>query len=244
MTLLAAPPADLLDENAALFLDFDGTLVELAETPDGITVAETLPALLRALSERLGGRLAIVSGRAIGNLQSHVDCAGIAVSGSHGVELRWADGSAVPMPAVDLTHVRAAVERFAGDVPGLVVEEKPAGIAIHYRQAPEEAEHVERFMSDLAKQAGMTLQHGKLVAELRPTGADKGVAVRAFMAEAPFRGARPIFIGDDVTDEHGFEAVAALGGAGILVGPQRDTAALYQLEDVAHVAAWLEGAAR
>lgn len=218
--------------------------MELAETPDAIVVGEALPALLRTLSYRLGGRIAIVSGRAVSDLERHLDCAGIAVSGSHGVELRM-PGVSVPVMAasVDLDHVRAAVERFAGDVPGLVVEEKPAGIAVHYRQAPEEADNVERFMSDLSVQAGMALQRGKMVAELRPAGIDKGAAVRALMAGAPFAGARPLFIGDDVTDEHGFEAAAASGGAGILVGPPRATAASYRLDDVSAVAAWLEGAA-
>lgn len=244
MTMLAPPPADLL-QDAALFLDFDGTLVELAETPDAIVVRDALPELLQRLSRRLEGRLAIVSGRAVGDLERHIACGEIAVSGSHGVELRLA-GVATPVLAatVDLDHMRAAVERFAGDVPGLIVEEKPAGIAVHYRQAPDEADNVERFMSDLAVQSGMALQRGKMVAELRPQGVDKGAAVRALMAEAPFAAARPIFIGDDVTDEHGFEAVAAMGGAGILVGPQRETAAAYRLEDVNAVAAWLEEAAR
>lgn len=242
--MLAPPPEGLL-EGAALFLDFDGTLVELADTPDSIVVEDDLPELLARLSRRLDGRLAIVSGRAVGDLERYLDCGGIAVSGSHGVELRMAGGGAPTMAAsVDLDHVRAAVERFAGDVPGLVVEEKPAGIAVHYRQAPKEADNVERFMSDLAVQTGMALQHGKMVAELRPSGIDKGVAVRALMAEAPFAGARPIFIGDDVTDEHGFEAVKASGGHGILVGPARETAAAYRLGDARAVAAWLREAAR
>lgn len=239
-----APPASLL-EGAALFLDFDGTLVELAETPDSISVSPGLEPLLRRLSQRLGGRLAIVSGRAIADLERHLDCSGVAVSGSHGLELRLSGGVHIPLAGpVDLGEIRAKIERFAAQAPGLLVEVKPASVALHYRQAPEEAERVERFMAALAYKSGLALQPGKMVFELRPRGADKGDAVRAFMAEPEFGGARPLFVGDDLTDEDAFEAAAAMGGAGILVGPPRATAAEFRLADVAAVAEWLEQAAR
>jgi len=239
-----APPVSLL-EGAALFLDFDGTLVELAETPGAISVSPGLVPLLRRLSERLSGRLAIVSGRAIADLERHLDCSGVAVSGSHGLELRLAGGAHIPLAGpVDLGEVRGKIERFAAQAPGLLVEVKPASVALHYRQAPGEAERVERFMAALAHKSGLALQPGKMVFELRPRGADKGDAVRAFMAEPEFGGARPLFVGDDLTDEDAFEAAAAMGGAGILVGPPRATAAEFRLADVRAVAAWLEQAAR
>lgn len=239
---MLAPPASLLD-GAALFLDFDGTLVELAETPGAIHVASGLPALLRRLSDRLGGRVAIISGRAIGDLERHMDCAGIAVSGSHGLELRLRDGEHIPLSGhVDLTEVRARIEGFAKGVPGLIVEQKPASIALHYRKAPDEAERVGEFMSRLARANRLAVQAGKMVVELRPNGADKGDALRAFMAEPDFAGARPVFVGDDLTDEDAFVAAAAMDGAGILVGPARASAARYRLDDVDAVAAWLEQA--
>ena len=236
---LAPPPADT--DGVALFLDFDGTLVELAETPDTIRVPPHLSPLLSRLSERLNGRLAIVSGRAIRDLERHLACAGMAVSGSHGLELRLRDGSFVPLAAPRaLDHARERSQRFAGAIPGLLVEDKPFSIAIHYRKAPERAEEVHEFMSRLAAATGLILQQGKMVAELRPAGADKGDAVRALMTEPEFAGARPLFVGDDQTDEDAFRAAADLGGGGVLVGPARETAARWRMDGVAEVAEWLE----
>jgi trehalose 6-phosphate phosphatase len=235
-----APPLSLLD-GAALFLDFDGTLVELAETPDAIRVPPSLSPLIQRLAERLEGRVAIISGRAIKDLERHLLCSGIAISGSHGLELRLRDGSNVPLGVprgLDQARERAAL--YAASVPGLLVEEKPFSLALHYRKAPEREAEVHSFMTELAESSGLSLQQGKMVVELRPAGADKGDAVRALMAEPEFAGARPLFVGDDLTDEDAFRAAAALGGAGILVGAERETAAEWRLDDVAAVAEWLE----
>ncbi|WP_129790881.1 trehalose-phosphatase [Sphingosinicella sp. CPCC 101087] len=243
MHLLPPPPPDLLD-GAALFLDFDGTLVELAETPDSIRVAPELEALLRRLRRRLGGRLAIISGRSIADLERHLPLSGIAFSGSHGLELQLPDGTGLPLSVpVGLEDVHERVRRFASDRPGLLVEEKPAGIALHFRRAPAEAEAVDSFMAALAEERGWSVQRGNMVVELRPVGATKGDALRAFMTEPEFIDARPVFVGDDLTDEHGFDAAADLGGAGVLVGRPRETAATYGLESVAAVAAWLSALA-
>jgi trehalose 6-phosphate phosphatase len=235
-----APPPEQIDE-IALFLDFDGTLVELAETPDSIRVSPQLSPLLSSLAERLRGRLAIVSGRAIGDLERYLSCKGLAVSGSHGLELRLRDGSFVPLAVPrGLDHARERSIRFAGAIPGLLVEEKPFSIAIHYRRAPEREAEVREFMSRLATASGLTVQHGKMVVELRPPGADKGDALRALMTEPEFVGARPMFVGDDQTDEDAFRAAAELGGGGVLVGPPRETAAKWRLDGVAGVASWLQ----
>ncbi|HET9428662.1 MAG TPA: trehalose-phosphatase [Allosphingosinicella sp.] len=242
MAILPPPPPDLLD-GAALFLDFDGTLVELAETPAAIRVSPGLGPLLERLHERLGGRLAIISGRSVADLERHIACAGIAFSGSHGLELRLADGHSVPLSVPeDLEAMHSAVSGFAAAHEGLLVEEKPAGIALHYRLAPAFAEQAEAFMAALAEAHDMTLQRGQMVVELRPEGATKGDALRSFMTEPVFAGARPVFVGDDLTDEHGFEAAAGLGGAGILVGAERPTAARYRIGTVAAVSDWLEAA--
>ncbi len=236
------PPASLLD-GAALFLDFDGTLIELAETPDTIEVAPTLGPLLGRLRDRLKGRIAIVSGRSIEDLERHVPRIGIAFSGSHGLELRRADGHLLPLYAPrQMDEVRARVGDFAAGRDGLLIEDKPAGVALHYRKAPDEGAAVAEFMTGLAHSAGLAVQKGSMVVELRPHGADKGDAVRALMREDGFAGARPVFVGDDLTDEHAFAAVAALGGAGILVGPERESRAEYRLPSVAAVAEWLEAA--
>jgi trehalose 6-phosphate phosphatase len=238
-----APPLSLL-EGAALFLDFDGTLVELAETPDAIQVSPALAPLLNRLAVRLDGRLAIVSGRSIADLERHLFCAGIALSGSHGLEIRLRDGTDARLAAAPaLDHAREMITNFAGAVPGLLVERKPFGVAIHYRQAPDRAAEVGSFMAELAASTGLTVQHGKMVAELRPLGADKGDAIRVLIAEPDFAGARPVFVGDDLTDEDAFRTAAELGGAGILVGPPRPTAAQWRLGDVREVVTFLEQAA-
>lgn len=240
---LLPPPAGLLD-SAALFLDFDGTLVELAETPDAVRVSPALGPLLDRLRRRLGGRLAIVSGRALGDLERHAPLAGIAFSGSHGLELQWPDGTRLPLSApLGLDDAREAVAGFAAATPGLLVEDKPAGIALHYRLAPNEGPRADAFMTALAKRYGWEVQRGAMVVELRPHGATKGDALKAFMRATDFAHARPVFVGDDLTDEHGFAAAAALGGAGVLVGPERETAAAYRLPSVAAVAEWLGEAA-
>jgi trehalose 6-phosphate phosphatase len=239
MADLPTPPAALLD-GAALFLDFDGTLTDLAETPDAIEVSPHLPRLLERLRDRLDGRLALVSGRSVADLQRHVTVEGIPFSGSHGLELRLADGTVAPLdPPRGLADVRSRVRLFAGERSGLLVEDKPAGVALHFRQAPEAAREAADFIADLARESDLVVQHGNMVVELRPRGADKGDAVRALMKDSPFAGARPIFVGDDLTDEHAFAAVADMGGAGVLVGEPRDTAALYRLPSVAGVAEWL-----
>ena len=239
MVRLQPPPLGLLD-GAALFLDFDGTLVELADTPDSIRVSPELGPLLERLRRRLQGRLAIVSGRSLADLESHIPASGIAFSGSHGVELRLVDGTCLPLSVpIGLDDVHDRVAAFAAGAQGLLVEDKPAGIALHYRLAPDWAERATAFMEGLAEERGWSVQRGNMVAELRPTGATKGDALRAFMTEPKFKAARPVFVGDDLTDEHGFEAAAGLGGAGILVGPPRGTAARFRLPSVAAVAEWL-----
>jgi trehalose 6-phosphate phosphatase len=233
------PPASLTD--AALFLDFDGTLVELAETPGSIRVPSALPHLLQRLGSQLDGRLALVSGRSIQDLEKHLDCTGLAVSGSHGLELRLADGSFVPLAAPrGLDGVSEELARFTEADPGLLVEQKPFSIAVHYRRAPEREPEVVRLVARLAAETGLSVQQGKMVTELRPAGADKGDAVRAFMLQPPFAGYRPIFVGDDLTDEDAFQAAAELGGGGVLVGAERDSAAKWRLDGVPAVADWLE----
>jgi len=240
---LPAPPP--IADGAALFLDFDGTLVELAEAPDAIRVPGELPPLLSRLAKRLGGRLAIVSGRSLGDLDRHLRCDEAAFSGSHGLELRFAGGSvlSVAVPP-DLAEARSEIAAFAQGKEGLLVEEKPAGVALHFRLAPEREAEALALVEAIASRTGLEVQRGKMVAELRPPGADKGDALAALMREPPFAGARPLFVGDDLTDERGFEAAARLGGGGVLVGAPRATAALWRLPDVAAVAAWLGAAAR
>lgn len=219
----------------ALFLDFDGTLVEIADIPDGIHVPDGVPAQLAALHRALGGRIAIVSGRAIADIQSHLGPLHLLMVGSHGAEIGEAAEDTKPLSDAS----RAELAALTAAWPRLLVETKPHGIAVHYRQEPEAAPAVFTVMDDMAAREGLAARRGKMVVELGPKSANKGAAVARLMAAAPFAGALPIFIGDDTTDEDGFAAVAALGGYGILVGAPRPTAAHYRLADPEAVHRWL-----
>lgn len=244
---LPAPPA-IPEETAggliSLFLDFDGTLVDLADRHDAIAVDPAVRTLLVALARRLDGRLAVVSGRSadeiLGYLHGADSVPPFAIAGSHGLELRWTDGRwETPLRPPTLDDVLADLHAFARGCPGVVVEEKPLGAALHYRLAPEAGPACEALADQLARTHGFTLQLGKMVCELRTHGADKGDAVHRFLSEPPMAGASPLFVGDDLTDEAGFAAAEQFGGAGILVGTRRQTAARYGLPDVAAVHRWL-----
>ena len=137
-----------------------------------------------------------------------------------------------------LEHVR----QFEAQHPGVLVEVKPFGIAIHYRLAPTAADACRLFAAGIAEETGYTLQAGKMVLELKIDATDKGDAVNALMRSPPMRGTRPVFIGDDETDEAGFLMARRLGGAGILVGPLRPSAAIYRLDTVEDTLRWLETA--
>src|SRR3546814_40188 len=234
------PPPPPLAELAAqhplaLFLDFDGTLVEIADTPDGIRVPDGVPAQLAGLHRALGGRIAIVSGRAIADIRSHLGPLDLLMVGSHGAEIgKAAAGAAILSDAsrADLTALTAAWPR-------LLVETKPYGVAVHYRQEPGAAPAVFIVMDAMAAREALAARRGKMVVELGPKSADKGLAVARLMAAPPFAGALPLFIGDDTTDEDGFAAVAAAGGHGILVGAPRPTAAHFRLADPEAVHQWL-----
>lgn len=236
---LPAPPHDLL-AGASLFLDFDGTLVELEDRPDLVHADDALIALTRQLGEALDGRLAIVTGRASGHILDLFGEVAFAIGGSHGVEFRWPDGrTATPDVPATLPDVIAELHRFAEGHDGVVVETKPFGAGLHYRMAPHIEDDARAIAGELAQAHGLHLQPGKMMVELRAATGDKGAAIQRLMAEAPFAGTCPVFLGDDVTDEDGFRAVAAMEGAGILVGAPRPTDAGYRLNDVAAVREWL-----
>lgn len=233
-----APPLSLGD--TSLFFDFDGTLVDLAATPDGVVVEAGLLAQLDALAERLPGRVAIVSGRSIAQLDTLLgDHARLfAVAGSHGAERRTPeDGHVTPEPPAALERAAADLAEFAA-AHDLVFEAKSLGAALHYRSHPEHEANAVRFVEQVAETHQLTLQRGKMMAEVRSPG-DKGAALTALMAAPPMAGTKPLFFGDDVTDEDGFAAAAALGGAGVLIGAMRPTAATYRLGDVTALRDWI-----
>lgn len=240
---LSPPPElDALREGAplALFLDFDGTLVDLAPTPDSIHVPATLAGSLHDLSEAMDGRLALVSGRAIVDLEKHLGPLQVAVSGSHGGDCRNADGQPIGdvpdgLPA-DLIH---AMANFAAEH-GVALERKPHGAALHFRSDPSLEGVANNFAEKCAAANGLDVKRGKCVIELVGQGANKGAALRALMAESPFEGAVPVFVGDDITDEDGMRAAAEMGGFGIIVGERETDAAKYALESPAAVQHWLQ----
>lgn len=237
--LLATPPLALL-EGASLFLDFDGTLVELADRPDLVPVGDDLWSLLSALRDRLDGRLAIVSGRSVATLRGAFGLEAFHLAGSHGLEQARPGGPVeAPARAAAIDDVQAALHAFAAGKPGLLVEEKSLGVGLHFRLAPEREAECRAICERLAAQTGLYLQEGKMLFELRPGEAGKGLAVDHLLAGTELGGGRPIFIGDDITDEDGFAAATVRGGCGILAGPPRLTAARYRLPDVAGVRQWL-----
>ena len=240
---LEPPPITLL-RHGSLFLDFDGTLVEFASRPDGVAVDERLRALIARLGSVMDGRMAVVSGRPADTIAEYLGD-GFAISGSHGLEMRWPDGRRhAPDRPQGLVEAIERLHDLADRRDGVLVEEKPFGVGLHYREAtdPETESVVREVAEQLARETGMQLQGGKKVFELRAAGADKGEAIAAFMQGAPFAGHDPVFLGDDETDEHGFAVVREMEGAGVLVGDARETAARYRLSGVGATLDWLEAA--
>jgi trehalose 6-phosphate phosphatase len=237
------PPTSLLD-GASLFLDFDGTLVEIMARPDAVTVEKRLHDLLQRLQHRLNRRVAIVSGRPAAQIMAHFGDLELAVAGSHGAELHfWGGTSQYLVNPWDKTAAVAEAQKLCARHPNILVEEKPFGLALHYRQAPDAAIGCHNLISQLAGEQGLTMQTGKQVVELIASGADKGAAVYALMTRAPMRGNRPVFVGDDDTDEAGFRMAQSLGGAGVRVGAASATAAKFALPGVDETLTWLEDAA-
>jgi trehalose 6-phosphate phosphatase len=239
--MLRTPPNS---DDLAIFLDLDGTLLEIVEQPDKVDVPEWLGDLLKSTASRLGGALALLSGRSIAELDRILGTADLPAAGIHGLELRGTDGvthrtESAPVPDA----VRRRLSEFARRHAGILVEDKTHSIAVHFRQAPDKASVVHDELASIAGKLGdaFKLQSGKMVLELRPDGVDKGTALANFMARPPFKGRVPIFIGDDVTDEDGFEVINELGGYSVRVGQAvQDSHARYTLRNVDAVHDWLD----
>ncbi len=232
-----------LSAKSSLFLDFDGTLAEIVPKPDDARLAPGMLDALRLAAARVDGRIALLSGRAIEGLVLLVPIPGLAFAGVHGLQRRYPDGRVeAPPPHSGLAAARTELLALVGGQPGLLLEDKGLSIGLHYRNAPEQHARVSEAATALAQRHGLAIQTGKMVIELRTPGADKGDALHAFMAAPPFAGHKPLFIGDDDTDEAAFRAAVLLGGHGIRVGtPAPGSAATYALPDVAAVRRWLVG---
>ncbi len=236
---LPPPPALASLERPALFLDFDGTLVEIADEPDAIEVAGDLAAFLAELAERYEGAVAIVTGRARADIERHLGCVPVCLAGSHGAAIFAADGTAIGDPASAIPAAAKDEMRAFADAQSLLFEDKPHGAGLHYRARPEMVDACVAFAGDLAESHDLVVKRGKQVIELVARGADKGTAVARLLREDAFAGTTPVFLGDDITDEDGFAACARAGGFGILVGGARDTAARHCLDGVKEVRQWL-----
>jgi trehalose 6-phosphate phosphatase len=210
---------DILYPSCAVFLDFDGTLVDIAPQPEAVVVPPALVATLEQLHTWLGGALALISGRPIEQIDAFLKPLILPAAGVHGAERRTGDGKLTLLNTHPLELVEAAALDLAKTDPHLRVEVKRGSVALHYRQAPErEAECIDVMQRAVENSPGLTLLRGKMVAEAKPGGASKGAAIEAFMAEAPFAGRTPVFVGDDITDEVGFATVQRLKGLGVKVG--------------------------
>jgi len=236
------PPDGSLLRDAALFLDLDGTLLDIKDLPHDVVADQETRDLLSRVERHLDGRLAVVSGRSLSQIDDILGpiAEDLAISGSHGCEHRWKGIWARPNRPAELDHATARMRDFAGVRQGVLLEEKSFGAALHYRLKPEAEQDAHALAEELARDLGLVLQTGKRMVELRVAGGDKGVAVHRLMGAPAMRGSTPVFIGDDVTDEAGFVAAQELGGCAIVVGhANRVTAANFRLESPSALRAWL-----
>lgn len=242
---LPAPPRP--KAQAALFLDVDGTLLEIAPRPDLVRVPRRLPVLLTALAARRGGALALVSGRSLADLDRLFPSWRGAAAGLHGLERRDAEGGLVRVAdsaaLAALGRLRAPLAEFVQARPGLLLEDKGETIALHYRDRPQAEAELRAFADSLVRASGAVLRliAGKKVVEFQPRAANKGAAIAAFLAAPPFCGRCPVFLGDDVTDEDGFAVVNRQGGISVRIGAPAVTAARYRLDSVTAALHWLAG---
>jgi trehalose 6-phosphate phosphatase len=239
-----SPPLPAPQRSWAYFLDIDGTLVDIADSPAGARLDPASRRLIEDLHRATGGAVALISGRSIGDIDRLFPSIRFPAAGQHGIERRDATGriSVHAFPAVQLDWVRRQLGEATARHPGLLLEDKGLSVALHYRRAPRLAGYAHRLVRSVKARLGAQygVQTGKRVVEVKPAGKDKGRAVLEFMQEEPFHGRTPVFVGDDVTDEYGFATVNRLHGHSIKVGPGR-TVARWRLRDVRAVQQWLAG---
>jgi trehalose 6-phosphate phosphatase len=230
------------DTQWALFLDVDGTLLDIAPQPDGVTVTTDLLDILSGLSLYGNGAIALISGRPISELDTMFSPIRICIAGLHGLERRDYEGRihSHQMPDGDFQVVKRKLVEFAGQYPGILIEDKGPSIAVHYRLAPQHRQLLENVIRDCMDKItrDFHLQSGKMVFEIKPKGKDKGTAIAEFIEEKPFLHRKPVFIGDDITDEDGFMVINQIGGYSIKVG-EGPTLARWRLDDSHAVQYWL-----
>lgn len=236
------PLGGLAPETVALFLDIDGTILDIAPVPEAVKVPDGLSAALSTLYKALNGALAIVSGRSIRQIDQLFKPLVLPATGEHGFQMRRIPHEKIELlqPPTALNLLRPGVTELARQMPGVIPEYKTGTIAIHYRQVPKQAVPLREALDKMVEPYAQdyAIQTGKMVYEIKPRGVDKGRAITQMMMAPPFESRVPVFLGDDDTDEHGFEAVRRLNGRAVHVGaghPAADTA----LANPAQVRAWL-----
>lgn len=234
----ALPPPSL---EWCLFLDVDGTLIEFTDSPCETIAGDELKALLGEVTERLGGAVALVSGRSIRFLDALFAPLRLPTAGLHGVERRKASGAMHGASFVDaqLDRARSALNSLVADHPGTFVEDKGRTLAVHFRKAPQCEAMLREALAAIAAPLGGNyhIQEGDYTLEIKPRGFTKATAVKAFLNEPPFLGRRPVFVGDDLTDQDALATVEEEGGISIAVGCR--VRGQFRLENAAAVRAWL-----
>jgi trehalose 6-phosphate phosphatase len=234
----------VLGTDSALFLDVDGTLLPIADTPSEARPDALQVRLLAELCQTLNGALALVSGRPLAELDRLYHPLRLPAAGQHGAEIRDGAGQLLHLheaSLVPLETIKHKVLKNFRNTPDLLIEDKGLSLAVHYRLAPHRREAVEGYLNRLMSDWGhdLVMQAGKMVYELKPVGVHKGHAIQVLMQASPFLGKKPLFVGDDVTDEDGFAMANELGGGSIKVGAG-PTQAGYRLADVHGVHTWLQ----
>ena len=216
-----------IGRNAAFFVDFDGTLVDIAAMPDLVHVEPRVGNLLEALTQDLSGAVAVITGRPLGTVDAFLAPLKLPVAAEHGLVRRDAAGSlhVEDSALASMNTASNRLGRFEAEHEGVILERKRVSVALHYRLRPELGEACEAAaLGAIRGEPALEVLRGKMVFEVRPRGLNKGTAVSAFLAEMPFQGRLPIFAGDDVTDEDAFKVVNAKGGITIKIGDGETTA--------------------
>ena len=238
--VLSVPP--LFSGKFAYFFDLDGTLADIKPRPNEVFIPDEVLARLSLLAKMNNGALALISGRSVNEIADLVKPYRFPLAGVHGAERRDINGvtERVTLPKEVLIPLEQALRYGLLSLSGVELEAKGMAFALHYRQAPQHEEAVFALAQKMVEQfPQLAMQPGKCVVELKPTGIHKGAAIAAFMRTSPFTGRTPVFLGDDLTDEHGFKTVNQLGGISIKVGTGA-TQAQWRLADVGSVYQWLE----
>jgi trehalose 6-phosphate phosphatase len=238
--LLSVPP--VFSGNFAFFFDLDGTLADIKPHPDQVSIPPEILELLSMLSVMNGGALALISGRSMAELDTLSGPHHFPLAGVHGAERRDINGEVhrITLPVNVLQPLEQELIARMALLEGAELEAKGMAFALHYRQAPRHEEAIRALARDVvARYPQLAMQPGKCVIEIKPSGINKGAAIDAFMQEVPFKGRKPLFVGDDLTDEHGFEVVNRLQGFSVKVGAGQ-TQAAYRLGSVNDVHLWIK----